>query len=114
VGLNAVTATMYMSLLGKTGIRKLASLNHDKAEHLKRELVKAGFKLPFASPTFNEFVVELPKGSERKHEQLLGKKIVAGLPLATYYPTMPQAYLMCVTETKTRADLDALVKELKS
>jgi glycine dehydrogenase subunit 1 len=114
VGLCAVTAAMYMSLVGKTGIKKLANLNHDKAEYLKRELKKAGFKVPFVSPTFNEFVVELPKGFDKKHKQLLGKKIVAGLPLAPYYPALAQSYLMCVTETKTKADLDALVKELKS
>jgi len=114
VGLNAVTATIYMSLLGRTGIRKLASLNHDKAEHLKRELARAGFKVPFSAPTFNEFVVEAPKGFEKKYERLATNKIVAGLPLAPYYPALPQAYLLCVTETKTKADLDAFVKELKS
>ena len=114
VGLCAVTAAVYMSLVGRTGIKKLASLNHDKAEYLKRELVKAGFKVPFSSPTFNEFVVEMPKGFDQKYKRLVEKKIVAGLPLAPYYPALAQCTLMCVTETKTKADLDALVKELKS
>jgi glycine dehydrogenase subunit 1 len=114
VGLCAVTAAMYMSLVGRTGIQELANLNHDKAEYLKRALRKAGFKIPFSSPTFNEFVVEMPKGFDKKHQQLLAKKIVAGLAIEPYYPALANSYLMCVTETKTKADLDALVKELKS
>ena len=59
-GLCATTAAMYMASLGGTGLRELARLNHDKSEYLKQELTRAGFTIPFASPTFNEFVVEFP------------------------------------------------------
>lgn len=110
----AVTSAMYMASLGGTGLRELAKLNYDKAEYLKRELNKAGFKTPFASPTFNEFVVEFPAGFETAYRRLLERKVVAGLPLAHDYPELQNHYLLCVTETKTRKDLDTLVSLLSN
>lgn len=107
--LNALTSSMYMASVGSTGIRELAQLNYDKAEYLKGELLKAGCEFPFSSPTFNEFVVKL-KGGREAYERLLKEKIVAGLPLGDYYPELDDCYLMCVTETRTKDDLDALVR----
>jgi glycine dehydrogenase subunit 1 len=110
----ALAAAMYMASVGGTGIRELAELNHDKAEYLKKALVTAGFGLPFSTPTFNEFVVAFPAEFRAKYEQLLAKKIVPGLPLAPYYPELANHYLLCVTEARTRADMDALVREIQS
>ena len=110
----ALSAAMYMASVGGTGIKELAVLNHDKAEYLKKELKKAGFKISFDSPTFNEFVVEFPMGFEATYRRLLEKKIVAGLSLAPYYPELSNHYLMCVTETRSKEDMDALVSEVKS
>ncbi|MCP4754847.1 MAG: aminomethyl-transferring glycine dehydrogenase subunit GcvPA [Proteobacteria bacterium] len=112
-GLCAMAAAMYMASVGGTGLRELARLNFDKTEYLKRELKQAGFKLPFDSPTFNEFVVEFPDGFETVWRDLLEKGIVAGLPLGKYYPEMEGRYLMCVTETLSKDDLDFLVGEVK-
>ena len=110
----ALSAAMYMALLGKTGIRELARLNHDKAEYLKGRLGGIGFKISFPSPTFNEFVVEVPDEFEKTYQELLRKGIVAGLPLSLHYPELPRHYLMCVTETKTKEDMDKLVMEVQS
>jgi glycine dehydrogenase subunit 1 len=110
----ALAAAMYMASLGGTGIKELAQLNLDKAEYLKGELKKAGFSIPFEGPTFNEFVVEFPSGFETTYGQLLGKKIVAGLPLSTYYPELGNHYLLCVTETISKEDMDMLVREVTS
>ena len=110
----AVAATMYMACLGASGIRDLSRLNHDKAEYLKNRLKAAGCKIPFPSPSFNEFVVEMPQGFEKTYRRLLEKKIVAGLSLATYYPELKDHYLFCVTETKSREDMDRMVKEIAS
>ena len=108
----ALAAAMYMASLGGTGIRELAKLNHDKSEHLKQALEKAGFKISFKSPTFNEFVVEFPPDFETTYESLLEKKIVAGLPLTPYYPELAGRYLMCVTEMKTKEEMDELVEKI--
>jgi len=108
----ALTAAVYMASVGGTGIRKLARFNYDKSEYLKAELQKAGFRLGFESPTFNEFVVVAPDGFATGHKRLLDQKIMAGLPLAPYYPELADHYLMCVTETKTKEDMDALIKAI--
>jgi glycine dehydrogenase subunit 1 len=109
----AIAAAMYMASLGGSGFRDLARLNHDKAEYLKRALSKEGFRIPFESPTFNEFVAESPPGFEPIYRGLLQKKTVPGLPLAPYYPELRDHYLFCVTETKTKEDLDELAREVR-
>ena len=109
----AMTAGMYMAALGGTGIRELARLNYDKAEYFKAGLVKAGAKICFASPTFNEFVVEFAGNFKPSARQLLKKKIVAGLELGGYYPNLKGKYLFCVTETVSREIIDAVVGEVK-
>lgn len=111
-GLCATAAVMYMAALGGSGIRELAQLNHDKAAYLKSALQAAGLTAPFQAPVFNEFVVKFPPGFKDTHAQLLEKKIVAGLPLAPYYPELEDHYLFCATETATREDMDALIKEV--
>jgi glycine dehydrogenase subunit 1 len=110
----ALATVMYMASLGGTGMGELAELNHDKSEYLKSELIKAGFKIPFSAPTFNEFVVEFPPGFDSTYKRLLEKKIVPGLPLGPHYPELPNHYLICATETKTKADVDLLMQEIKS
>ena len=110
----ALTAAVYLASLGGTGFRKLAQLNHDKADYLKNELNKAGLTIPFDSPTFNEFVVRLPEGSAAVYNRLLKKKIIAGVPLEKYYPELPDHYLLCATETAAKEDMDLLVKEVQS
>jgi glycine dehydrogenase subunit 1 len=110
----ALIAAIYMASLGGTGMRELASLNHDKAEYLKSELESAGYTIKFKTPTFNEFVVECPKGFETAYNKLLNKKIIAGLHLTPYYPELENHYLFCVTETKSREDIDSLVREVRS
>ncbi len=113
-GLCATAAAMYMATLGGSGIRKLAVLNHDKAAYLQTQLEKAGFEIPFDTPVFNEFVVKFPPGFKKTYANLLAKKIVAGLSLASDYPEFPHHYLLCATETMDKADMDLLVKEVTS
>ena len=110
----ALAAAMYMASVGGSGFRKLARLNYDKAEYLKTELKEAGFTITFDSPTFNEFVVEFPPDFAATYKRLLEKKIVAGLALSPYYPELANHYLLCVTETRSRNDMDALVGDVKS
>lgn len=109
----SLAAVIYMACVGGTGFKKLAKLNYDKSEYLKGALKSAGFKVPFQTPTFNEFVVEIP-GFDKAYGKLLEKNIVAGLPLVKYYPELANHYLMCVTETLSKEDMDTLVREIKS
>jgi glycine dehydrogenase subunit 1 len=113
-GLCATAATMYMAFLGGTGIRELSALNHDKAQYLKEKLKQAGCDIAFDAPTFNEFAVRFPRGAEATCKKLLKKRIIAGLPLGKYYPQLSNHALVCVTETCSKRDMDALVKEVTS
>jgi glycine dehydrogenase subunit 1 len=113
-GLCATLSAMYMASIGGTGIRQLARVNLDKAQYLKNGLAQAGFESPFSAPTFNEFVVRFPAGFDATYRQLLKKKIVAGTPLAAWYPDLADCYLLCATETASKADLDELIKEVQS
>ncbi|MCG6911494.1 MAG: aminomethyl-transferring glycine dehydrogenase subunit GcvPA [Deltaproteobacteria bacterium] len=113
-GLCATAAAMYMAALGGTGIHALAALNRNKTAYLQGALKQAGLDLPFAAPTFNEFVVKFPAGFAETYNRLLGEKIVAGLPLESYYPELRDHYLLCATETMDREDMDLLVKEVTS
>lgn len=109
----ALASAMYMSALGGSGIRDLARLNYDKSEYLKAALRQAGFGIPFDKPTFNEFVVDFGSGFEKTHERLAAEKIIAGLPLECYYPELANHYLLCVTETISKKDMDELVGKIK-
>jgi glycine dehydrogenase subunit 1 len=110
----ALSAAVYLACLGGSGLRELAQLNHDKAEYLKKALKQAGFDLPFTAPTFNEFVVRFPGDFEATYKRLLEKKIVAGVPLAPYYPELSDCSLICATETISREAMDKLIKEVRT
>jgi glycine dehydrogenase subunit 1 len=115
-GLCAMAAAMYMATLGGSGFRRLARLNFDKAQYLKNQIRKAGpdigMETVFNAPTFNEFVVRTIKEDDDFHTPLLDKKIIAGLPLEPYYPELPGHYLMCVTETCDKTEMDIFIKEV--
>jgi glycine dehydrogenase subunit 1 len=70
-GLCALTASIYLSALGKGGFRELALLNRRRAEYARNALAGVpGLSLRFPSPVFNEFVVRLPADPERIVERL--------------------------------------------
>jgi glycine dehydrogenase subunit 1 len=110
----ALTTAVFMASLGGTGLRELAQLNFDKAEHLKSRLRAAGVALPFGAATFNEFVAAFPAGFDATYRRLISRGIVAGLPLGPYYPELANHYLLCATETMSRDDLDTLAREVAS
>ncbi len=113
-GLNAMTAAMYLASIGKIGIRELAQLNHNKASFLKKQLESTGFKSPFNSHFFNEFVLIAPDDFESKRAELeKDKGIYAGIKLARYYPELKNHYLFCATETIKREDIENLAREVK-
>ena len=111
-GLCAMTCAMYLASMGGTGLRHMAQLNRDKAEYLKAGLAKLGFRPVYSGQTFNEFVMAAPAGFDAKWKRLLEeKKIMFGMDLSKWYP-LADSYLFCVTETRSRADIDAILKEI--
>jgi glycine dehydrogenase subunit 1 len=113
-GLIALAATIYMEAMGKKGLQEVAFQNAQKAAYAARKIAEIeGFSLAFSAPKFNEFVVRAPKDAGGILESLrAGKDIIGGLALSRYYAENPNDFLVCVTETNTKAQIDALVEEL--
>lgn len=113
-GICSLTAAAYMASLGGTGLRRVARLNYDKASYLKNALVECGAEPLFNSPTFNEFVLNFADDFEPVRNRLIDKGIVAGINLGRFYHEYEGAYLFCVTETTSKAILDAVISEVRS
>jgi glycine dehydrogenase subunit 1 len=107
----ALGVAMYLSLLGRRGMRDLAMLNYRKAHRAAMRLASAGAKLRFAAPFFNEFVVEV-RDARARWEDLASHGILAGVPLGAWYPELRDCLLIAVTETHRPDDIDRLVGKL--
>ncbi|HTX34767.1 MAG TPA: aminomethyl-transferring glycine dehydrogenase subunit GcvPA [Bryobacteraceae bacterium] len=102
----ALMATVFMTVYGKEGLRELATQNLAKAHYLAGKLAPR-----FCGKFFNEFVARVDD-PEAANKALLKKKIIGGLPLARFYPELPDAVLLCATEMNTRAEMDAVAEVL--
>ncbi len=114
-GLIALAATIYMETMGKKGLQEVATQNAQKAAYAKKQIASVeGFSIPFNAPTFNEFVVRAPKNATEMLEKLrLENEIIGGLALSKYYSENANDFLVCVTETNTKAQIDDLIKALE-
>ena len=107
----ALAATIYLTLLGKTGLRQLAEQNLSKAHYAAQRLQGVpGFTRSFAAPHFNEFVIKVPGDAEHLLEDLRQEKIIGGLHLGEFYPELSNHLLLCTTELVSRAAIDRLVE----
>lgn len=115
----AMAATIYMSLLGAEGLRRVAAACHENALALHKKLTAvAGIENIFHSPFFHEFVVRLNQPVKNVLEMLAEQGIQGGYDLSQAYPELGQSLLVCATETKLEKDLqlyqDKLTEILKS
>jgi glycine dehydrogenase subunit 1 len=107
----ALAATIYLSLLGKQGLRALAEQNLAKAHFAARQLAAVpGTTLPFGGPFFNEFVIKVSGNLEELLRALARERILGGVKLAPFYPELANHLLVCVTETVSRACLDRVTE----
>jgi glycine dehydrogenase subunit 1 len=110
----SLMVTIYMTVLGKQGLRELAEHNLAKAEYLRAALEKAGARKLFTGPSFNEFAVTLPASAESTNAKLLDKHIIGGLALSRWYPELGEAAtLWCATELTTKAQMDTATTSLR-
>lgn len=103
----ALAANMYLSLMGKTGLREVAAQCLQKSAYLKNRLKSvAGVELPFSGPTFNEFLVRTPRAAREVLGELAKKKILGGVPVGRYYSDQPNDFLVATTELNTKEQMD--------
>ncbi|MFN2386636.1 MAG: aminomethyl-transferring glycine dehydrogenase subunit GcvPA [Thermoanaerobaculia bacterium] len=112
-GLMALASNIHMSLLGKQGLREVASQSHAKAEYLKERIAATpGFSIPFSGPTFNEFTVRAPGPAAPLLSRLAARGILAGIPLSRWGGE-PNGFIVAATEMNTREAMDRLLAALR-
>lgn len=110
----AVGATIYMAALGKQGFRELGELCLQKAHYAFRQIIALpGFEAAFSGPFYDEFVVKTPVAATKLQLHFERTGIIGGYPLSADYAGMENYMLFCVTETRTKEDIDALVAVLQ-
>ncbi|MBN2548556.1 MAG: aminomethyl-transferring glycine dehydrogenase subunit GcvPA [Anaerolineales bacterium] len=109
----ALAATVYMSMLGKQGLRQVAELCYHKAQYAASQIAKIpGYSLWSKDPFFNEFVVACPEPVEQINEHLLEQGILGGYDLSQDYPSLENHMLIALTEMNTKEDIDVLADVL--
>jgi glycine dehydrogenase subunit 1 len=112
-GLMALASTVYMSLLGKSGLRSVAELCYHKAHYAAQRLAELpGFELWTDDPFFHEFILRCPLPVSEINEQLLDYGILGGYDIGQDYPALKNCMLVAVTEMISREDIDLLVDAL--
>ncbi|MCC6301194.1 MAG: aminomethyl-transferring glycine dehydrogenase subunit GcvPA [Gammaproteobacteria bacterium] len=105
-GLLVTAATIYMSLLGAEGLRRVASTSHANTRRLRDALCAIEGVAPvFTRPFFHEVVLRLDADVDRALERLADAGILGGYSLKREYPELGECLLVCATETKTPEDL---------
>lgn len=108
--LNALAATVYLSTLGKQGLKEVAEQCLMKAHYAFIELIKTGkYKPLFNRPFFNEFAVKSNIDAGTVNSELLKKGILGGFQLEKTYGDLNNSLLLCVTEKRTKNEIDSLV-----
>ena len=106
--LMALYVTVYMSLMGKEGLAKVNSLSSAGAHYLYEELLKTGkFEPVFDKPFLKEFVLKPLVPVEKLQQKLLDAGFFGALATEEGYVSF------CVTEKRTRAEVDSLVEAVK-
>jgi glycine dehydrogenase subunit 1 len=110
----ALAATVYLSAQGKAGLRQVANLCLQKAHYAQQAICALpGYEPVFSGPFFKEFAVRCPEDPAVINRRLLEAGILGGYPLGGAYPHLADAMLLCVTEQRTKEEIDRLVDALR-
>ena len=113
-GLLVTASTIFMSIMGPAGLKKVALTCHQNLEILKEKLTTIpDIAVAFNSATFHEIVLRLPVSVDAVLEQLAKENIQAGFSLTKIFPELGECLLVCVTETKTEKDLQHFADKLR-
>jgi glycine dehydrogenase subunit 1 len=112
--LNALTALIYLTTLGKKGIKEVAIQSMQKSHYAFEQITKSGkYNSVFNKPFFKEFVVSSNSSAYDINKVLLENKILGGYELEKEYPHHKNSMLLCVTEKRTKSEIDKLASVLE-
>ncbi len=107
----ALAATIYLTAMGPHGLREVAAQCLSKAKYAHDALIATGLFSPlFGKPFFREFALEYKGDVAALNKKMLDAGMLGGYALDKDYPEYSQAWLVAVTEKRTKAEIDALVK----
>ncbi len=113
-GLMTTAATIYMSVMGPEGLARVARQCHANTRALVQRLGAIdGVETLFTRPAFHEAVLRLPRPAAEVLDALAERGILGGVDLAADYPALGNALLVCATETRSEADIDAYATALR-
>jgi glycine dehydrogenase subunit 1 len=111
----ALAANMYLSLMGKEGLREVGTHCLQKAAYLRGKLGEiASVVLPYGGPVYNEFVVRTPIAAKELLADLEHEKILGGIPLVDFFENAERDFLVAVTELHTKENLDHFAAALSA
>lgn len=103
----ALAANIYLTLMGRHGLREVAAQNLQKAAYLRKRIADVkGVELPLTGPTFNEFLVRTSRPARELLGHLRERKILGGVPVDTYFADRPNDFLIAATELNTKEQMD--------
>ncbi|MGH8284977.1 MAG: aminomethyl-transferring glycine dehydrogenase subunit GcvPA [Steroidobacteraceae bacterium] len=112
-GLLMTAATIYMALMGPQGLARVAHSAHAHTRELVAALTRVkGVRVAFDTPRFHEAVLLLDRPAAPVLKALAQRGILGGLDLSEHYSELGNALLVCATETKTDADIEAYANAL--
>jgi glycine dehydrogenase subunit 1 len=113
VALMALASAVYLSVMGKQGLRRVAELCYHKAHYAAEKIGEVkGYRIWNSGPFFHEFVVGCPKPVAEINTALLDAQILGGYDLGQDYPELKNHMLLAVTEMNSREEIDGLVAAL--
>jgi glycine dehydrogenase subunit 1 len=113
-GLMITAAAIYLSTMGKQGMKEVALMNLNRAEYLKNKLQKeTSVKIAFSGHTFNEFTIELPINADNFIKEMAKKDILAGISVSKYFKNMENKLIVATTEMLSYAEIENFVKATK-
>nr|WP_312577807.1 aminomethyl-transferring glycine dehydrogenase subunit GcvPA [Sedimentibacter sp.] len=108
--LNALNATIYLTLLGREGLKEVANLCLQKSHYAYEKLINTGkFSPVFTTPFFKEFTLESKEAIDVINNKLLNNEIIGGYDIEKAYPEIKNGYLVAVTEKRTKNEIDFMV-----
>jgi glycine dehydrogenase subunit 1 len=114
VALMALASAVYLSVMGRQGLRRVAELCFHKAHYAAGEIARVpGYRLWNEGEFFHEFVVACPRPVAELNEHLLEHEIIGGYDLGRDYPELKDHMLVAVTEMNTKDEIDDLVAVLE-